>query len=82
MLIDSSEWRKGYGTEAIRISLDGGFSDLKLDVIELETLTRNAGMRAILERKFGLVGKERVEEEGHKSMCYRVTKEEWAKRSE
>ena len=82
VMIDSSEWRKGYGSEAVRITLDGGFARLGLDVIELGTLARNTGMRAILERKFGLTGEERGEAEMEKCMFYRVTKEEWMKKSE
>ncbi|KFA89208.1 GNAT family N-acetyltransferase [Archangium violaceum] len=48
MLIgEPSEWRKGYGTEATRMTLEYGFGTLNLNRVQLEVLEHNtAGIRA------------------------------------
>ena len=74
-LIDSSEWGKGYGTEALRMTIDYGFANMNLDVIQLETLAENAAMRAVLERKFGLTGMEKNGKFG-KELLYEIKKQD------
>jgi RimJ/RimL family protein N-acetyltransferase len=44
---ETSEWRKGYGSEATRMALDYGFGTLNLNRVQLEVLEHNvAGIRA------------------------------------
>ena len=80
VLIDSSEWGQGYGTEVVTMTVDYGFGSMGLDVIQLETLAKNAAMRAVLERKFGLAGTEKDGEHG-REVLYEIRKQDWLERS-
>lgn len=53
--------RKGYGYEALRISIDYGLRELGLSEVRLGTTSRNVGMKGLMERKFGWVKTEVVE---------------------
>lgn len=49
---------RGFGTEAIALTVDHGFDEIGLDAIELEVLARNPRARRVYEK----VGFERIEE--------------------
>lgn len=46
---DRSEWGKGYGKKAIKLTLSYGFNELKLNRIELEVIGYNKGAIALYE---------------------------------
>ena len=86
LLIDPTEWRKGYGTEALKLMFDVAFKDLGLDFVEAQTDVENKGMRKVME-KMGFRGMEQrregqaVEREGEGAeVCYNVGREEWLQR--
>lgn len=86
VLIDLTEWRKGYATEALELMFDVAFEELGLDFVEAQTDVENKGMRGIME-KMKFRGTERrregkaVEMEGKGvEVCYNVGKEEWLQR--
>lgn len=47
--------RRGYGFEALRISIDYGLRELGLKEVRLGTTSRNVGMRVLMGRRFGWV---------------------------
>lgn len=81
VLIDSSEWRKGYGREALQATLDFAFR--KVDAEEgvgceeafFETLAVNTPFQGLADR-MGLAKWKQVKSEG-KEVEYRFSKEDW-----
>ncbi|KAG0195792.1 hypothetical protein BGX28_000608 [Mortierella sp. GBA30] len=60
VLIDQSLWRKGYATEALCASIDFAFTELKCQLIRLETDIKNEPWRALMRS----MGFEDLEESG------------------
>lgn len=80
VLIDSSEWRKGYGREALQASLDFAFRKVEAEGVGceeafFETLAVNAPFQGLADR-MGLAKWKRVKSEG-KEVEYRFSKEDW-----
>ncbi|KAI0182406.1 acyl-CoA N-acyltransferase [Xylaria flabelliformis] len=80
VLIDSSEWRKGYGREALQATLDFAFRKVEAEGAGceeafFETLAVNTPFQALADR-MGLVKWRQVKSEG-KEVEYRFSKEDW-----
>ena len=80
VMIDSSEWRKGYATEALLISYQYAFETLGADIVQMETLQINRPLRNLAKKILGLNGIERDGEHGPEVLL-RMTNEEWLQRS-
>lgn len=80
VLIDSSEWRKGYGREALQATLDFAFrkvveEGVGCDEAFLETLAVNTPFQGLADR-MGMAKWKQVKSEG-KEVEYRFSKEDW-----
>jgi RimJ/RimL family protein N-acetyltransferase len=80
VLIDSSEWRKGYGREALQATLDFAFRNVEAEGVGceeafFETLAVNTPFQGLADR-MGLAKWKRVVSEG-KEVEYRFSKENW-----
>lgn len=76
VLIDSSEWRKGYGREALQATLDFAFSEgVACEEAFFETLAVNTPFQGLADR-MGMAKWKRVVSEG-KEVEYRFGKEDW-----
>ncbi|EPE25353.1 Acyl-CoA N-acyltransferases (Nat) [Glarea lozoyensis ATCC 20868] len=80
VLIDSSEWRKGYGREALHATLEFAFRNVEEEGVGceeafFETLAVNAPFQALADR-MGLAKWKRVVSEG-KEVEYRFSKDDW-----
>ncbi|KAG4442852.1 hypothetical protein IFR05_001648 [Cadophora sp. M221] len=80
VLIDSSEWRKGYGREALHATLDFAFRTLEaggVGCVEafFETLAVNTSFQGLADG-MGMTKWKRVVSEG-KEVEYRFSKEDW-----
>lgn len=80
VLIDSSEWRKGYGGEALQATLDFAFRKVEADGVGcdeafFETLAVNTPFQGLADR-MGMAKWKRVKSEG-KEVEYRLSKEDW-----
>lgn len=80
VLIDSSEWRKGYGREALRATLDFVFRAVEAggvgcDEAYFESLAVNTPFQGLADR-MGLAKWKRVKSEG-KEVEYRFSREDW-----
>ncbi|KAF7936825.1 hypothetical protein BELL_0473g00100 [Botrytis elliptica] len=80
VLIDSSEWRKGYGREALQATLDFAFRTVEAEGVGceeafFETLAGNKQLQGLADR-MGMAKWKRVKSEG-KEVEYRFSKEEW-----
>ncbi|THV48471.1 hypothetical protein BGAL_0246g00110 [Botrytis galanthina] len=80
VLIDSSEWRKGYGREALQATLDFAFQSVEAEGVGceeafLETLAVNTPFQGLVDR-MGMAKWKRVKSEG-KELEYRFSKEDW-----
>ena len=80
VMIDSSEWRKGYAAEALLISYQYAFDTLGADIVQMETLQANRPLRNLAKKILGLDGIDRDGEHGPEVLL-RMTKEEWLQRS-
>ncbi|CAG8949909.1 hypothetical protein HYFRA_00004239 [Hymenoscyphus fraxineus] len=80
VLIDSSEWRKGYGREALQATLDFAFRKVEEEGVGceeayFETLAVNTPFQGLADR-MGMAKWKRVKSEG-KEVEYRFGKEDW-----
>jgi RimJ/RimL family protein N-acetyltransferase len=80
VLIDSSEWRKGYGREALQATLDFAFRKVEeegagCEEAFFETLAVNTPFQGLADR-MGLAKWKQVKSEG-KEVEYRFSKEDW-----
>ena len=80
MLIDSSEWRKGYGREALQATLDFAFRKVEAEGVGceeayFETLAVNTPFQGLADR-MGMAKWKRVKSEG-KEVEYRFNREDW-----
>lgn len=80
VLIDSAEWRKGYGREALHATLDFAFGNVEAEGVGcdeafFETLAVNTPFQGMADR-MGLAKWKRVKSEG-KEVEYRFSKEDW-----
>ena len=80
VLIDSSEWRKGYGREALQATLDFAFRNeeaggVGCDEAFFETMAVNTPFQGLAER-MGMAQWKRVKSEGNE-VEYRFSKEDW-----
>ncbi|KAJ4415345.1 hypothetical protein N0V82_007395 [Gnomoniopsis sp. IMI 355080] len=80
VLIDSSEWRKGYGREALQATLDFAFRKVEAEGVGceeafLETLAVNTPFQGLADR-MGMGKWKQVKSEG-KEVEYRFSKEDW-----
>ncbi|CAG8977015.1 hypothetical protein HYALB_00008873 [Hymenoscyphus albidus] len=80
VLIDSSEWRKGYGREALQATLDFAFRKVEEEGVGceeayFETLAVNTPFQGLAGR-MGLEKWKQVKSEG-KEVEYRFSKEDW-----
>lgn len=57
VLLDRSQWRKGYATEALCASIDFAFTELKCQLIRMETDTKNKPWRSLM-RSIGFENRE------------------------
>ena len=79
VMIDSSEWRKGYAAEALLISYQYAFDTLGADIVQMETLQANRPLRNLAKKIFGLEGIKREGDRGPEVLL-RMTEEEWLQR--
>ncbi|TEY87540.1 hypothetical protein BOTCAL_0001g00670 [Botryotinia calthae] len=80
VLIDSSEWRKGYGREALQATLNFAFRKVEAggvgcDEAFFETLAVNTPFQGLADR-MGMAKWKRVTSDG-KEIEYRFSKEDW-----
>ncbi|KAI0143741.1 acyl-CoA N-acyltransferase [Xylariaceae sp. FL1272] len=80
VLIDSSEWRKGYGREALQATLEFAFRKAEAegagcDEAFFETLAVNAPFQGLADR-MGMAKWKQVKSEG-REVKYRFSKEDW-----
>lgn len=80
VLIDSSEWRKGYGREALQATLDFAFRKVEAEGVGceeafFETLAENTPFQGLADR-IGMAKWKQVKSEG-KEVEYRFSKEDW-----
>lgn len=80
VLIDSSEWRKGYGREALQATLDFAFRKVEAEGVGcdeafFETLAVNTPFQGLADR-MGMAKWKQVKSEG-KEVEYRFSKEDW-----
>ncbi|TGO30048.1 hypothetical protein BPAE_0008g00400 [Botrytis paeoniae] len=80
VLIDSSEWRKGYGREALQATLEFAFRTVEAEGVGceeafFETLAVNTPFQGLADR-MGMAKWKRVTSEG-KEIEYRFSKEDW-----
>ncbi|KAK6596715.1 acetyltransferase [Botrytis cinerea] len=80
VLIDSSEWRKGYGREALQATLDFAFRQVGAEGVGcdeafFETLAMNTPFQRLADR-MGMTKWKRVKSDG-KEVEYRFSKEDW-----
>ncbi|KAH6717970.1 acyl-CoA N-acyltransferase [Leptodontidium sp. MPI-SDFR-AT-0119] len=80
VLIDSSEWRKGYGREALQATLDFAFRKVEAEGVGceeayFETLAVNTPFQGLADG-MGMAKWKRVKSEG-KEVEYRFSKEDW-----
>lgn len=80
VLIDSSEWRKGYGREALQATLDFAFRKEEAegagcDEAFFETLAVNTPFQGLADR-MGMAKWKQVKSEG-KEVEYKFSKEDW-----
>ncbi len=80
VLIDSSEWRKGYGREALQATLDFAFRTAEAEGAGceeafFETLAVNTPFQGLADR-LGLAKWKQVKSEG-REVEYRFSKEDW-----
>ena len=81
VMIDSSEWRKGYAAETLLISHAYAFDTLAADIVQMETLQTNRPLRNLAKKVLGMDGVKREGEHGP-DVLFRMTKEDWLQRSE
>ena len=78
MVLNPEERRKGYGYEAMRMSVDYGLRVLGLVEVMIGTPNANVGMRAIMERGFGIEPEKRElgkEDRFGNDLLWRIGKE-------
>lgn len=80
VLIDSSEWRKGYGREALQATLDFAFRTVEAEGVGcdeafFETLAVNTPFQGLADR-MGMARWKQVKS-GGKEVEYRFSKEDW-----
>lgn len=80
VLIDSSEWRKGYGREVLEATLDFAFRKMEAEGVGckeafLETLAVNTPFQGLADR-MGMAKWKQVKSE-EKEVEYRFSKEDW-----
>jgi RimJ/RimL family protein N-acetyltransferase len=82
------QWRKGLASAGARELVRYGFDDVGLDRIIAQTLSVNAGSRAVLERvgltyvrTFATSITERVEGVEQGEVEYELTREQWERRA-
>lgn len=79
----AAEYRnKGYGTEAVRLMLEYGFTAMNLQVIAAWVRSHNLGSARVLEKcSFTLDGRlRRHARDGSDTLCYSILKEEWERK--
>jgi len=78
VVLNPEERRKGYGYEAIRMSVDYGLRELGLVEVRIGTTSANAGMKAIMERGFQMQPEKRErgkEDRFGNDLLWRIGKE-------
>lgn len=80
VMIDSSEWRKGYGREAFQATLDFAFRKMETEGVGceeafFETSSANAPFQGLADH-MGMAKWKQVKSEG-KELEYRFNKEDW-----
>ncbi|MCJ1313498.1 hypothetical protein MMC25_007177 [Agyrium rufum] len=76
VLIDASEWRKGYGSEALKLVVDYAINKLGADLVEMDTDYANRPMRELITRDYGDF--EEVRGGGNEMVIYvRFSKDDW-----
>ncbi|CAI6030831.1 unnamed protein product [Clonostachys chloroleuca] len=80
VLIDSSEWRKGYGQEALQATLDFAFRKVEAggvgcDEAFFETLAVNTPFQGLADR-MGMANWKQVKSDG-REVEYRFSKKDW-----
>jgi len=86
LLIDPNYWKKGYGTEALKLLITHGFMDLGIETIWGEIFEFNAAGRRVAEKVgFEIEGKlrNRYYKEGRRidSFMVSMTRDQWLKQS-
>ncbi|KAF9312078.1 hypothetical protein BG003_006640 [Podila horticola] len=79
VLLDHPLWRRGYATEALCASIDFAFTELKCQLIRLETSIKNEPWRALM-RSLGLGNLEEngaVSSDGTTGWLYKIDAETW-----
>ncbi|KAI0315291.1 acyl-CoA N-acyltransferase, partial [Amylostereum chailletii] len=77
IMLNKSVRRRGYATEAMRLTIAYALEEMALDAVTVTMLAENVGMVAVMDR-MGWVGV-RVEEGefGKPEIMYKITPEQW-----
>ena len=68
----------GYGFETLRIVIDHGLRELKLDQIEVGTISRNTAMRRLMEDRFGMPATITEPDRFGNDLEWNITQSTWA----
>lgn len=83
MIGDTSYWRRGIGSEAMRLRTDYAFRQLGLQKMKSAAFAQNTGSRRSLEkagyRQTGIEQRDRFRDgRWHDTILYEILREEWA----
>ena len=68
----------GYGFEALRMAIDYGLRELKLDRIEVGTTSRNTAMQRLMEDRFGMPATITKPDRFGNDLEWNITQSMWA----
>jgi len=77
VMLNPEARRKGYGYEAMRISVDYGLRELGLVEVRIGTTSRNVGMRELMEKKFGIPAEVTELDRFGNDLVWRIGRDEW-----
>lgn len=77
VMLDTEARGKGYAYEALRITIDYGFTVLALDEVHLATKSINAAMRGLMEKKLRFEGVRTREDRFGNDWLWKIEKKQW-----
>jgi RimJ/RimL family protein N-acetyltransferase len=69
--------RKGFGYEAMRISVDYGLRELGLLGVRVGTTSKNVAMRQLMENKFGIPAQVTESVRFGNDLVWKIRRDEW-----
>jgi RimJ/RimL family protein N-acetyltransferase len=69
--------RKGFGYEAMRISVDYGLRELGLAEVRVGTTSKNVAMRQLMENKFGIPAQVTEPDRFGNDLVWKIRRDEW-----